>query len=58
MEKVKVTVESSDGIRTHAYSRDDGENRKSKVALWNHPGDDVTGMLARMERVAGTMQEV
>ena len=55
---MKVTVESSDGIRTHAYSRDDGENRKSKVALWNHPGDDVTGMLARMERVAGTMQEV
>ena len=36
----------------------DGEGRESKLCLWNHPGTDVTGMLARCEKVAGTCAEV
>lgn len=58
IEKVRLAVESSDGIQSKAYSRDDGKGRRSHVVLWNHPGDDITGILARMERVAGTMQEL
>lgn len=58
VEKVKEAVESSEGIKNYTYGRDDGKNGKSKMSLWNHPGEDITGMLARMERVAGTMQEL
>ena len=36
----------------------DGEGRESKLCLWNHPGTDVTGMVARCEKVAGTCAEV
>ncbi|KAK8387063.1 hypothetical protein O3P69_018016 [Scylla paramamosain] len=56
--KVRVAVESSEGIQAHAQGKADGEKTKSKMALWNHPGNDVSGMLARMERVAGTMEQL
>lgn len=58
MRKVRAFVEGSDVIQERAYSRDDGNNRRSRVTLWNHPGRDVLGVLARTQRVAGTMEEV
>ena len=35
----------------HAFEVDDGAGRKSMLCLWNHPGDDITGVLARTEKV-------
>ena len=26
--------------------------------LWNHPGNDITGLIARAEKVAGTAEQV
>ncbi len=34
------------------------EGRASRLSLWSHPGNDVTGMVARAEKVAGTSREV
>ena len=34
------------------------EGRASRLSLWSHPGNDVTGMVARSQKVAGTCQEV
>ena len=28
------------------------------MALWNHPGEDSTGMVGRCEKVAGTMEKL
>jgi len=28
------------------------------LVIWSHPGNDVTGMLARSEKVAGTCEKV
>lgn len=28
------------------------------MALWKHPGKDISGMIARSEKVAGTMEKV
>ena len=36
----------------------DGEGRESRLVIWSHPGSDVTGMVARCEKVAGTMEQV
>ncbi|XP_053641650.2 L-proline trans-4-hydroxylase isoform X1 [Cherax quadricarinatus] len=58
VEKVKRAVDDDQGIQARAYSRDDGKSRRSRVSLWNHPGDDITGRLARMQRVAGTMEQL
>ena len=37
---------------------DDGEGRASRLVIWSHPGNDVTGMLARSEKVAGICEKV
>ncbi|XP_042891095.1 probable phytanoyl-CoA dioxygenase [Penaeus japonicus] len=58
MDKVRSFVEGNQTIQEQAYSRDDGKDRRSRVTLWNHPGKDVLGVLARTERIAGTMEKV
>ncbi|CAH1781589.1 unnamed protein product [Owenia fusiformis] len=32
--------------------------KKAKYLCWNHPGNDVTGLLARSEKVAGTFEKL
>ena len=36
----------------------DGEGRASRLVLWSHPGNDVTGLIARADKVAGTAEQV
>ena len=36
----------------------DSDGRGPRMALWKHPGSDVTGMLARCEKVATTAENV
>jgi len=35
-----------------------GEGRSAKIALWEELADDITGVIARSEKVAGTFQKV
>ena len=55
-DRLEASVTTDNGILCHAHGRDDGMGRMTKMALWNHPGDDVTGMVARIPRVRGTME--
>ena len=52
----KVLEEDSEIIK-NSYARDDGHGRSSRMCLWNHPGNDITGMIGRCEKVAGTMEK-
>lgn len=36
----------------------DGKGREAKLTMWGHPGDDVSGMISRSEKVAGTCEKV
>lgn len=36
----------------------DGTGRECRMALWSHPGSDVTGMVARCEKVSETSEKV
>ncbi|XP_071948856.1 L-proline trans-4-hydroxylase-like [Antedon mediterranea] len=56
--KIQTAIGAKGGVREHAYDLDDGAGLKSKMALWNHPGDDVTGMVGKCEKVAGTMEKL
>lgn len=47
VEKLKTYMESSKDIQNKAYGRADGQGRQSKLALWNHAGNDVAGLIAR-----------
>jgi hypothetical protein len=34
------------------------KTKKTQRIIWSHPGNDVTGMVARSEKVAGTCEQV
>ena len=36
----------------------DGDGKEAHLILWNHPGVDVTGMVGRCEKVAGSCEQV
>ncbi|KAA0195554.1 hypothetical protein HAZT_HAZT011294 [Hyalella azteca] len=57
MNLIRTAIESPDGVQRHAYGRSDGQ-RTAKLCVWQHPGDDVTGVAVRLEKVAGTMEKV
>ena len=40
------------------YGRNDGEGGRTKVVLWNQPGNDITGIIARSNKMAGTFEQV
>lgn len=59
LQKVIKTVDGSDAITKHAYNHGiDEKGRKFDRVLWSHPGHDVTGMVARSEKVAGTCEKL
>ncbi|KAK6167919.1 hypothetical protein SNE40_021843 [Patella caerulea] len=58
LKEIKKVVEAENEMTKSAYGVPDGENGFSRLALWSHPGDDVTGMLVRTEKMAGTCEKV
>ena len=58
LSKLKEALERDDGIMQHSYGRDDGHGRNIRMCLWYRPGNDITGMVGRCEKVAGTMEQV
>ena len=55
---LKSSLEHDEGILKHSYSVNDGCGRSSRLCLWNHPGNDITGMVGRCKKVTGTMEQV
>jgi ectoine hydroxylase-related dioxygenase (phytanoyl-CoA dioxygenase family) len=42
----------------HSFSVGDGEGGAARLALWNHPGSTIYGMIARSETVVGAMERL
>lgn len=36
----------------------DTQGRRTNLSLWNHPGDDIYGVIARSEKVARAMEQI
>ena len=45
--KLKEGVENSPDIAKYAYEVEDGKGGKSRLCIWNHPGNDITGAIIR-----------
>ena len=45
-------------LQKKAYAVKDSEGKNSKLSLWNHPGDDVWGMVSRSHRIVNSMEEL
>lgn len=58
MKRLTSALEKNKTLPKYLLSRDDNDGRKTNLTVWNHPGDDVAGMVARCEKVVNTMEEV
>ncbi|KAK3087961.1 hypothetical protein FSP39_012835 [Pinctada imbricata] len=56
LKSVKHVLEDNKGITQHSYDLPDGLGRSCEMALWCHPGNDVTGMVARCEKIVNTCE--
>lgn len=67
---VRALLDSEEvGLLSEAVARDnvmtqsamdvcDSEGRKTNLSLWNHPGDDIYGAIARSHRLVGAMEQL
>lgn len=53
-----AAAKADPAIREHAYGRRDAAGRESRLAVWNHPGDDIWGTVARSERIVEAMERL
>ncbi|XP_025113564.1 phytanoyl-CoA dioxygenase-like [Pomacea canaliculata] len=58
LSRVRAALDNQGVLNDYAYDVDDGADKQSRMCLWRHPGNDVTGMLARSEKVAGTSEKL
>jgi hypothetical protein len=42
----------------HSYGKADGEGGNVRMSLWNHPGNNIYGTIARSERVVRRMEQL
>jgi len=58
LERIKDALQGDQSIMQHAFDIADGSGRASKLALWNHPGSDITGVLGRTRRLVSTAESL
>lgn len=56
--KVRAALEDPNGVQKYTMTRPDGTKNNIRMTLWNHPGHDVTGVMARTERLINTAEQV
>ncbi|MCW8129540.1 MAG: phytanoyl-CoA dioxygenase family protein [Planctomycetota bacterium] len=56
MDALLKTAKADRQLEQSAYGRKDASGAVSKLALWNEPGDDLYGTIARCERIVNTME--
>ena len=56
--RLKRNLESDPMMTQEEVRRDDGDGRQSKSVMWNTPAKDITGMIGRSEKLAGTFEKV
>ncbi len=55
---VREALHTDAAITERAYRLDDGHGGATQICVWNHPGDDTLGLLARLPRTAGVAAEL
>ena len=51
-------ITNDPAIAQNTYVRPDSMGASTELALWNHPGDDVFGAVARSARIVDSMQKL
>ncbi|KAJ8300987.1 hypothetical protein KUTeg_022506, partial [Tegillarca granosa] len=55
---IKKAIEDNSTILSNAFGVADDTGKDAQLSLWNHPGNDVTGMVARCEKIVNTCEHL
>src|SRR4051794_27714924 len=55
--KLRRFAESDPNFASSLYGRKDSAGHETKLALWNHAGDDLYSMFARSESIVDRMEQ-
>jgi hypothetical protein len=55
---LQQTCRADDVLRQNAMNVKDASGRRTSLSLWNHPGDDIYGMIARSERMVNSVEQL
>eukprot|EP01120_Amphizonella_sp_Union-15-10_P006538 TRINITY_DN2112_c0_g1_i1.p1 TRINITY_DN2112_c0_g1~~TRINITY_DN2112_c0_g1_i1.p1 ORF type:complete len:298 (+),score=30.98 TRINITY_DN2112_c0_g1_i1:64-894(+) len=58
IQAIRIALANDQGVMKNAFGVPDGSGRVSRLCLWNHPGNDITGMIARSEKIVNTMEKL
>jgi hypothetical protein len=58
MDLLLRTARSDHAMLDHNIPIKDAAGRQSKLSLWNHPGDDIYGMISRGHRMVDAMEQL
>jgi len=58
MELLLKTARADHTMLDHNIPIKDSKGRSSKLSLWNHPGDDIYGMISRGRRMVDGMEQL
>lgn len=58
MKLLSRTAKEDHELDKHSYGRDDGEGGRTRLSLWNHPGDNIYGMFARCRRIVDSVEKL
>ena len=58
MDLLSQAARQDKALDDHAIERNDGEGGVARLALWNHPGDDIYGMFSRGPRLVDSMENL
>ena len=55
---MRTAMEEDPAISKGMYNREDTEGGKTRLALWDQPGDNVYGMAARCEKIVDAVEDL
>src|SRR3546814_565998 len=55
---LRKAIELDEGIRANVVALGDSKGGSTELALWNHPGDDLFGSVARCERLVDGVERL
>ncbi len=53
---IRKTAEVDDSLHQAAYFRSDSTGSKTRMTVWNEPGDDIFGLFSRSARIVDSME--
>src|SRR4030095_2539284 len=53
-----TTAKADHTMLNHGFGVADTKGKVSKLSLWNHPGEDIYGMIARCRRVVDSVEQL